>query len=163
MNAKAAKRKKVVVHGIAGYGATIREAREDALERIGKVLERLRGDCVPRIVAWRGFVGIAYMDVHGVNCALIADPEKGVRVGKLWTHMMLQEGAIMEDAERAVRSHVAQLGWRIEDGLRPPEILRDDRDRDAFRDWARWQSVFAETVAGGASSETARAAADGAF
>lgn len=154
-------KKKAVVCGIAGYGRTLREAKENAMARIEEILENLRRDSVPRVVHHRGLIGLVYRNLDGIGYAIVAEPDTGVRTGRLWTTTMLPDGDGMDEGERALKRHLAQTGWRYEDGTEPPDILADERDRSEFRSWAAWQLRYrAAREAGASDAEAFRIASE---
>ncbi len=149
-------KKRAVLCGITGFGATLREAREDALRQAGKTLDRLRDDSVPRIVAWCGFIGIVYRDIGGVNYAVIADPSNEVCTGQIQACTLCAPETSMADAERELRQYLAQLAWSPDAGTEPPEILEDEKGRGEFHAWAKWQTAYADATQNGASDEETR-------
>ncbi len=153
------KQKKVVVCGVTGCGDTIHAAKDDAIEQIGKVMDRLRENPGFRLVAWRGYVGLVYMSVAGATSALIAEPNYGFRIGRVQSCMTFDARHSLDDAERAMRRDIAQLAWQRYDGTAPPEVIQHDGDLREFQDWARWQIAFRAAKDDGASDDEARAAA----
>jgi hypothetical protein len=154
------RKKRATLCGILGFGITLREAREDALDQVETTLDQLRKDAAPKIVMWCGFVGIVYRNVGGVNYAIIGNPVNGIRPGRIQASALCAPETSMENAERALRQYLAQTAWSPGAGTDPPEILEDERDQGEFRAWAEWQTAYANATQNGASDEEARRIAD---
>ncbi len=91
--------------------------------------------------------------------ALIANPNRGFRVGPIGSYTTFNANHSLDDAERAMRRDIAQLAWHRHDGTEPPEVIQHNGDLREFQDWVRWQIAFRAAKDDGASDDEARAAA----
>lgn len=147
--------KRYDMYGIEGSGRTLRDAKKSAEERVDRILRAIRDDSRPVIVSHEGYIGIAYRDFNGVNAALIASPDEEVRVGPVMSNTMYPEGSTIKEAAEHLLFGFSQLAWKVEDGFDPPDILKNEKLREEFRGWARWQTRYHEGRQKGMSDEDA--------
>lgn len=106
--------------GMSGEGKTVTDAKRDAGRKIEAALA---GSYTPEILAWRGYAILIYREPAGWCNRLIADPERGIVEGRIWGTSY----GSREEATAAAQAHLADLGWKEEDGEEPPPFLKDRR------------------------------------
>lgn len=138
------KQERVTVCGITGRGRTKTEARVAAEERVSEMLwsarALLEADFEPRLYTWRGITFLAFRDVQGWRWSVLTDPERPLSTQVFWGS---QDAPTLAEAEARILPHLAQLGWRPEDGLTPPEILPEPAHSE-FRSWVAGVLAFRE-------------------
>jgi hypothetical protein len=121
-------------YGVSGQGRTATEAKRDAGRRIEAALA---GSYTPELVCYRGWAILVYREPHSGWCQrVIARPDDGLTAGRVWGGNACSDRA---EALRRARVQLAQLGWQETDGIAPPELLQDNRDRAEFVSWATFQ------------------------
>lgn len=127
------KLKIATVYGFRAVGPSVAEARKKAIADIEKTAE---GDYTPKVIRWRGMVGVVYRTPPADYAYLISYPDdgEGCRRTPCTCHCLSEEDAI-----RSVRWHMAQNAWSVADGIPAPAIIEDAHDRAEHETWAAWQ------------------------
>ena len=133
---KSTKTKSVTYLGMTGYGKTMQAAKNDACRRIEAAMD---GHYTPHIVRWRGYTGVAWREpVAGVWSYSVVRPDQadGLFAGG---STVLADGSELT-CRWAMLRHLADLGWKPEDGKAIPDILEQSPlvDQHAFVNMVRF-------------------------
>jgi hypothetical protein len=143
----------VKVFGIEGEGKNKMEVKQEAEHRLEQA--DLGGDYYPRIYEWRGTVMLLYRHpVHGWEYRSVVTPQDGARTGPVNGNSL--EGHDFKESERRVLRHLADLGWRREDGETVPEFITNEEDRERLASQHRWQAFTLEAQDHGITQSEAR-------
>lgn len=114
------KLKTIDIHGFTGSGATLAEARSDAMRKVGAAIEQ---DYTPTMVSWRGFTKLIWMTPQGICSAWMRQHagEERFQVSGVCHHAA---GATMETERQWACIHLAQEAGD-NDSDSTPEILAD--------------------------------------
>lgn len=120
---------------VEGYGLTKTAAREQAIEAAS---EALSGDHYPEIYEHRGHVLLLHRwPWDGWHYSFVGRPDEGIRSGSVVMCGSVGCGKDKKQARRDMLRHLADLGWRWEDGAEPPAFVTDEEDRRELR--RRWE------------------------
>lgn len=137
--------KHVQVCGINGTGNTIKEARENALDKIETMLD---ADYSPRLIDVCGMQLIVYRQPFGWNYKL---PSNCISCGY----------DTREDAVRAATFHASQNAWTPAGDDTFPELNQYPEDQRFMIYWSKWQrGIIAGKAAGITDNEALRHFAD---
>jgi len=144
------------VHGWEGTGTTIKEAKEDA---INKIEAAAKGYFTPTIIQWRGLFGVVYRELEN------------------WCYMILREGEKIgapgpcihtyktkDETIRFCRAHLAQNAWKHEDKDELPAVMKEDctqEQKDSQVYWQRWQMDYRRLRDEGKNDQEAHREAQG--
>lgn len=127
------KQKTVKFLGMDGEGVTVSEAKRDAQ---AKIEAAMKGSYSPVVIKFRGMVGIAWREpLCWCYKVVHPDSEEGEQ-GPGCSVCKGKEAAVSE-----MRAHMAQLGWKHEEGLTVSPLLVDE-DESVQREFlrlCRWQ------------------------
>ncbi len=127
--------------GMQGSGENVTKAKRDAGTKIEAALS---GSYTPEILEWRGTAILLYREPSGWCSRIIADKD-GVRSGRVWGTSY----GTFEECQRAALAHLADCGYRPEDGDEVPPFLTD---RAAIGEYRRkvkfWQRCLKAQAAG---------------
>lgn len=142
--------------GMAGEGATVREAKADAARKLTALVQDLESG--PRLVRFGACASLIYRDARGWVTVLLDSEGSAKPSGPIYGSSHGHES--LDDALVSAARHVAQLEWRktvpsdaeffraaleaarLAPRLRPT-LLRD------LMDWANWQRRYAALAAEG--------------
>lgn len=134
---KKSRLKTATVHHMTGEGATLREAKLDAL---AKVDAALAGSYDPEIVAHRGSVKLIWREPDGWRHATIAHrgvPETRMPGGKYYP-----ADPDLDTARRKALFDLAQITWVPADLTDVPECVTDERDRRELVSYFMFQLAY---------------------
>lgn len=120
----------ITYFGMHGAGRNVTEARKDAGRKIEAALT---GTYAPHIVSWRGWAILVYRDAMCGWCTAIVVAGEGMGPCAGDVHGTTGH-ADRQAAILAAQRHIADLGWKEEDGETPPRFLTD---RDAISEYQR--------------------------
>ena len=125
----------VDLYGMAGYGSTKTEAKQDAERQLVAATEGYYEARMRRFPA--GQVGLLYRDLHGWNYSILHADRSETNGYALGGYPSRQ------DAERALRRHIAQnlIFVTEENGL---EVLANEADRKDHQMYVAWQGYYKE-------------------
>ena len=140
--------------GMPGSGRNVTEAKRDAGR---KLQEAMTGSYNPVLLHWRGYCIFVWRTPNGWESTVTHDPEG--EFGVIRKEGTLYGGTHADcDREEVVRrcwEHLAQLGWKHEDGTNPPPFLKDRRSIADFKTWAEFQIRFKAARERGMSDDDA--------
>lgn len=143
--------------GMSGSGATLTAAKKDAGAKIEKAMS---GTYTPTVLTHRGYAVLVFREPNGWDHRIIAEPTGGIREGRVWGGCNYRTE---EEATRAAKSHLAQLGWEPGDGLTPPAFLTHKDDIAEYVRQAKFYARFAAAKGFGLNPDEAHAWALGSF
>lgn len=123
---------RVKYYGMDGEGTTVTEAKKDAGR---KITEALDGDYIPEILEWRGYAILVYREPEGWCSRTIADPEDGIKAGCVYGN----PSSTREETIQSARRHLAQMGWKPEDGFDLPTFVTNRNDIADHYNWCKAQ------------------------
>lgn len=112
----------ITYFGVEASGRNVTDAKREAGRKIEAALE---GAYNPKIIAWRGYAALVFRSPEGWSYRLILDPE-GIREGTIYGGGC--NGQTEKETIIGASRHLADLGWRIEDGESIPSILNGDKE-----------------------------------
>lgn len=127
----------VTVHGWAGTGGSITEAKADA---VGRIVAASRDVWTPVICRHKGMVGVCWRDPEGWSYT-ISRPSQGDAppTARYFTSGFERD---RDEAVRGMCSHLAQNGFTPGDEPVAPPIIVAGEDIREFEVWARWQNAY---------------------
>ena len=134
---KKSRPKTATVHHMTGEGATLREAKLDAL---AKVDAALAGSYDPVIVEHRGSVKLIWREPDGwrhATIVLCGVPETRMPGGKYYP-----ADPDLDTARRKALFHLAQITWVPADLTDVPECVTDERDRRELVGYFMFQLAY---------------------
>jgi len=126
----------VTVHGWEGHGASIAEAKADAVAKIERAIQ---GEWMPVTVRYRGMVGICWREPWGWSYTI---DRPGSDHGPTSAYFSSGYDTDRASAVRSMLWHVAQNGFVPGEDPTAPDIIADDHGRREYETWARWQNAF---------------------
>jgi|SRR5947207_4711905 len=135
----------------ANIGGVVEATGDDAeatVKRLKTLIERaFEGDYSPRIVMFRGYLGISWRTTH-MWAYKITDPEGLLKSeGTLTPLRGCSSYPVEDEIHKHLRSDMAQRAWNGEEEQSP--IIEDKEDQKAFISWARWQKRYKQLQATG--------------
>lgn len=134
--------------GMEGEGRNVTEAKRKAG---AKLQAAMSGHYSPTVIAYRGYVSLVFREPHGWCNRLIAEPESGIREGKVYAHPNETTEA---EAIRAACRHLADLGMR-DDDTEPPYFLKDRQDIADWRSNHQFRARFRRAMRAGLDKDQA--------
>jgi hypothetical protein len=132
---------------IVGSGRNKREARAHAEQLAAAALQQS-----PLIIRrYRGHTAVIYQIAGNWSYRIIAADDGDSRL--IIDPDDVIPGADLAATEARAGNHLAQNGWRPQDGVAVPDIIQGEANRTAFQRWAQWQTA----VANAESKTTAKA------
>jgi hypothetical protein len=130
-------------YGVEGAGKTVKEAKLDAGRKIETML---KGDYVPEVIAFRGFVALLWREPYGWFSKLLTDYHTHeIQTGRL---NGCASHASRSQALAAIRMSLAQTAWTPDITPLCLDILLPEQYSD-FQAWARFQLKYRELKASG--------------
>lgn len=138
---------------IVGSGRNKREARAHAEQLAAAALQQS-----PLIIRrYRGHTAVIYQIAGNWSYRIIAADDGDSRL--IIDPDDVIPGADLAATEARADNHLAQNGWRPQDGDAVPDIIQGEANRAAFQRWAQWQSYVAQALAAGLNAQEAWQAA----
>ncbi len=133
---------RITYFGVDGKGPTVTAAKNDAGRKIETML---KGDYTPRLIQYRHFTMVLFRDpFRGWVYSSIENLAAMTADGSAFTKQLSSSSAIGDDYETAYNSalfHLAQLTWKHEDGICPPDFLNRVLQKE-YREYFRWQMGY---------------------
>lgn len=141
-------RKMQTVHGFDGSGATLADARKDAIASIERAAD---ANYAPHIVRYRGHTAVVWCDRGHYAYGLLRECDEG-QVPYCSTFGYINR----DEAILAATWHVVQNGWTVDDGpICPSMLVGTSKERD-FTTWAKWQCAYADAKGRGLDDDGCR-------